>query len=354
MTEPLTPGVSHRRGRRASIVALAALAILVVLGVTRIHLSDAAAALGHASPGWVAVAVVVFAGSFFARAESWSAVLHAAVPGSDIARRTVTHSLLIGMAASTLAPARVGEGVRTWLVARRISCPDGVMTVLGTVLAQTLFNVVALALLAVVTLSALSTHGWSLSSVAIVVALPAGVGLLLLLTARHRRTGAGVPLPAPGASRRTRFTAWVLARLAGAGRGLTVCTQPAGLVHAGGTQLLAWALQWAAADSVLLALHLHLHAAPAVAAAAVLLAVNLTAILPVTPANVGVFQAVCIAVLTPLGVGAGAALAYGLLLQGIEVVLALTLGAAALVREGLSLRDVGTREGRRRLALARG
>lgn len=72
------------------------------------------------------------------------------------------------------------------------------------------------------------------------------------------------------------------------------------------------------------------------AAATVLVAVNLTAILPVTPSNVGIFQAACIAALTPFGVTASHALAYGILLQGIEVFCALVLGAPALVQEGVS------------------
>ena len=41
------------------------------------------------------------------------------------------------------------------------------------------------------------------------------------------------------------------------------------------------------------------------AAAAILLAVNLSAILPATPSNVGVFQAACLVVLAAYGVGAG-------------------------------------------------
>ncbi len=43
------------------------------------------------------------------------------------------------------------------------------------------------------------------------------------------------------------------------------------------------------------------------AAAAVLLAVNVSAVLPATPSNVGVFQAACLVVLAAYGVGAGPA-----------------------------------------------
>jgi hypothetical protein len=76
------------------------------------------------------------------------------------------------------------------------------------------------------------------------------------------------------------------------------------------------------------------------AAAAVLVAVNLTAILPVTPSNVGVFQAACIAALAPFGVAASRRLAYGILLQSVEVFCALSLGVPALLREGIPWEEV--------------
>jgi uncharacterized membrane protein YbhN (UPF0104 family) len=62
---------------------------------------------------------------------------------------------------------------------------------------------------------------------------------------------------------------------------------------------------------------------------------------PVTPGNVGLFQAACIAVLTPLGISGADALAYGLLLQGIEIMVAVSLAVPAALSEGLSLRDLG-------------
>src|SRR5207247_409324 len=68
-------------------------------------------------------------------------------------------------------------------------------------------------------------------------------------------------------------------------------------------------------------------------AAAILLAVNVSAILPATPSNVGVFQAACLVVLAAYGVAAGPAIAYGIILQAVEVVTALGLGVPALLRE---------------------
>jgi phosphatidylinositol alpha-mannosyltransferase len=108
-------------------------------------------------------------------------------------------------------------------------------------------------------------------------------------------------------------------------------------------QLAAWALQWLSCWLLLIAFGLDVHAAPQ-AAAAVLFAVNVTAILPATPGNVGVFQAACVAVLSgAFHVSTPDAIAYGIVLQLIELVTALLMGLPALLNEGLSWREVRLR-----------
>ena len=106
-------------------------------------------------------------------------------------------------------------------------------------------------------------------------------------------------------------------------------------------QLSAWALQCVSCFVLLEALGLHLDMG---AAAAVLFAVNVTAVLPVTPSNLGVFQAACLAVLTgAYGVDAAHALGFGIILQAVEVATAVIMGGPALVKEGLSWREVRLR-----------
>ena len=80
------------------------------------------------------------------------------------------------------------------------------------------------------------------------------------------------------------------------------------------------------------------------AAAAVLFAVNVTAAIPATPSNLGVFQAACVAVLSgAYGVSHADALAYGIILQAVEIATAVVMGTPALLKEGLSWRDVRLR-----------
>ena len=125
--------------------------------------------------------------------------------------------------------------------------------------------------------------------------------------------------------------------------GLKVFARPREGAVAVSMQLSAWALQWVACYVLLVALGLE-HKADLGAAAAILFAVNVTAVLPVTPSNLGVFQAACMAVLVgAYGVAPAQALGYGIILQAVEVATAVIMGAPALVKEGLSWREVRLR-----------
>ena len=75
--------------------------------------------------------------------------------------------------------------------------------------------------------------------------------------------------------------------------------------------------------------------------------------LPATPSNVGVFQAACLVVLAAYGVGAGPGLAYGIILQAVEVLTALALGVPALLRRGADLAATSAPRPARRSGVSR-
>jgi phosphatidyl-myo-inositol alpha-mannosyltransferase len=125
--------------------------------------------------------------------------------------------------------------------------------------------------------------------------------------------------------------------------GLRVFRHPRQAGIATASQLGAWGLQWMSCWLLLMALGLDRHVGIA-GAAAVLFAVNVTAVVPATPANIGVFQAACIAVLAgAYHVSTPEALAYGIILQVVELLTAVLMGMPALVNEGLSWKDVRLR-----------
>src|SRR5690606_18571460 len=119
-------------------------------------------------------------------------------------------------------------------------------------------------------------------------------------------------------------------------RGLVVYRDPRRGPLAAGAQLAAWGLQLLACFALFTALGLDRYAEVGIgAAAAVLFAVNVTAVVPATPSNIGVFQLAVMSVLTTgFGVAAADALAYGVILQAVEIATAVVLGVPALVREG--------------------
>jgi phosphatidylinositol alpha-mannosyltransferase len=125
--------------------------------------------------------------------------------------------------------------------------------------------------------------------------------------------------------------------------GLTVFAKPRLGLIATVMQLAAWAMQSLSCYLLLVALGLS-HQVGFAAAAAVLFAVNITAVLPATPANLGVFQAACATVLhTGWHVGWATGVAYGVILQAVEVSTAILLGMPALVKEGTSWREIRLR-----------
>ena len=126
-------------------------------------------------------------------------------------------------------------------------------------------------------------------------------------------------------------------------RGLVVFRDPKRGGAAAVAQLGAWAVQLLACDALFTALGLDGRVGIG-AAAAVLFAVNVTAVVPATPSNIGVFQLATISVLTTgFGVSTADALAYGVILQAVEIATAVTLGLPALVREGVTWQDMRLR-----------
>jgi len=314
------------------LVSIAGLALAAV-AVQRIGVSRVGHALLSVNLAWAAAALFLMCSSMALRAESWYAVLR--VAGTPVRRRDALRGTMIGVLVSAALPGRLGEPARTVVVSRRLgSTRRWVATVAGTVFAQTLLNILALALLAAVAFAGTGLLQGHVSAVVVALAVPLAI--------------AGAVVAAPAALRRlassrvrvVRSTAQlVVAQIEDVRHGLRVFRHPRAGLHAGAAQLSAWALQWLSCYTLLVAFGLQ-HEAGLDAAASVLLAVNLTAILPATPSNVGIFQAACVLVLAAYGVSKSHGLAYGIVLQAIEVTTALVLGVPAMLSEGLRWGDI--------------
>jgi phosphatidylinositol alpha-mannosyltransferase len=318
---------------------------LGALALQRIGLQNIGQTLLSSSPTWVLVGLGLMCASMALRALSWHQILRAALPGLKIKRRDAAQGTFIGVLMSATLPARLGEPSRALIVARRLGrAREQLPLVLGTIVSQALLNILALAILGAVMFSTIGLfrgHEPALVAVAVApVAVLVGVlaGPALLRRGRAERAPRG-----PVLRRLETWLAQARSALAGMRRGLVVFRQPRFAVTATLGQLAAWGLQWISCYVLLVALGLD-HRAGIGAAAAVLFAVNVTAVLPATPSNLGVFQAACVAVLTgAYHVSSVDALGYGIILQAVEVTTAVVMGMPALVKEGLSWRDVRLR-----------
>jgi phosphatidylinositol alpha-mannosyltransferase len=325
--------------RAALLLSSLAGVVLAFLALQKIGVTNVAASLVASSPGLVAAGVGVMCASMLVRGIAWHAILKAAPTWRVARRRDALQGTFIGVLMSATLPARLGEPSRALIVARRVGrARETLPVVLGTMVSQTLLNLLALAILGGVMFSSVSFAGHHTGALLAVALAPLAVLVGLLVAP------VVVPRAAVSRSRRLgRLLTNVRVALVRVRAGLRVFRNPRQASAATLLQLSAWGLQCLSCWLLLMALGLDGKAGFG-AAAAVLFAVNVTAVIPATPANVGVFQAACVAVLAgAYHVPTADALAYGIVLQAVEVATAVVMGVPALVNEGLSWKDVRMR-----------
>jgi phosphatidylinositol alpha-mannosyltransferase len=315
-------------------------AVLAFLALAKIGLTNIASALITASPTLVLLGLAIMCGAMALRAVSWYAILRAALPRSRVRLSDAAQGTFIGVLMSSTLPARLGEPSRALVVARRTGRPrENLPIVLGTVVSQTLLNILALIVLGAIMFSSVDFFNGHQSALVVAAIAPLILLIVVMLaplvlrdTGNRSRT-----------SRVHALAAQVRDAMARVRTGLIVFRRPRHGATATFFQLSAWAFQCLSCWVLLVALGLDKHAGIG-AAAAVLFAVNITAVLPATPANLGVFQAACAAVLhTGWHIGYGDGVAFGVILQAVEVTTAIIMGMPALLNEGMSWREVRLR-----------
>ena len=324
----------------AALVAITIVVGLVIVALSRLNLRSVGHTLATANFAWVVAALALMSASLVLRAVSWRETLVAAIPDFSVSFIAVVRATVIGVLVSALLPGRMGEPTRSVIISRRLgSARRYFSVVLGTVFSQTLINLLALVGLAAITFTRVPIfHGHEGGLLAAAIVPLAVVAIAVTAPRVLRRVGRS-------RSGRLRSAAlWTSAQIALVRQGLIVFARPRHGIPAAIFQLLAGVLQWLACYAVMLALHFQ-GRATLVTAAAILLAVNVSAVLPATPSNVGVFQAACLVVLTAFGFAAGPALAYGLLLQAVEVVTAICMGIPSLLGEGMTWKDLSSMRG---------
>ena len=327
----------HRAKRRIALGVAGILGVgLTAIAANRIGVDRVVTNIVRSDATWVLLAVGLMMASMGLRAVSWFSSVRSALPRRPLRRRDVASATMIGVLMSATLPARVGEPARAMVLSRRIGrMRETFPVLLGTLVSQTVMNIGALALLGAIIVWETDLFHSSSERLFLFSFAP-----LLLLVAVVL---APVVVRQGGSGRVARVAGAIRGALLQVRTGLHVFRDPRRGPVAAGAQLVAWALQLAACYVLFNALGLRVEAQLG-AAAAVLFAVNVTAVVPATPSNVGVFQLATISVLTTgFGVSAADALAYGVVLQAVEIATAVVLGLPALVREGITWSDMRMR-----------
>jgi phosphatidyl-myo-inositol alpha-mannosyltransferase len=335
---PLGAAVRGRRLARKAAVGTAGVLglLLTALAARRIGVDRVAGSIIGSDLKWVLIACALMCAAMFARAASWVAIARAALPNRSVRRRDVTSATMIGVLMSATLPARLGEPARAMVLSRRIGRMRETFPVLiGTLVSQTALNILALVLLGGIIVSTTDLFQASTQKLFLVSTAPLLVLLAALLAPSLVRVN--------GEGRFARAIKAIRGAAQQARKGLTVFRDPRKGSFATFAQLSAWFLQLTACWALFAALGLD-HQVAIGAAAACLFAVNVTAVIPATPSNIGIFQLAIISVLTKgFGVPASDALAYGVVLQAVEIATAVALGVPALVREGVTWSDMRLR-----------
>ena len=275
---------------------------------------------------WIVLALLLNVASTFFRALSWSLTIGQALPEKHHPRLIHVFSAFgVGLLANAVVPGRLGELARVATLRRHLNgAPPGTtVTLVGTVFAHRLFDLVPATILVVWVLLTAEVPHWAV----VALSIAALVGLTLFMVAWLSARRGHRPVMREGVGK--------IRQLLGMARqGLSVLKAPAPLAAAILLQCLGWLLQLLAVFAAMQAFGID---AGLPAAGLVLVLMNVATILPLWPGNVGLVQAAVALPLRNYGVPYATGFAFGIALQAIEIACGVGLGLLALAREGISL-----------------
>jgi len=271
---------------------------------------------------WIAAAVALNLLSIVARSIAWQIVINQAMPPPRPRFPLVFSAFCVGLLANAVLPGRIGELARVAVLTRKTPAQNGRWaTLVGTVFAHRVFDIVPALLLIAYVLVTADIPSWALTSLIAVVS----VGSVLFLGAfvmarRHHRS----VLEEAGTLKRI----VTMARF-----GLGVMHEPLPALGAIFFQCLGWLCQFFAVYTAMRGFDIHV---PLPAAGLVLVLMNVATIFPLWPGNVGLTQAAIALPLVRYGVPYAKGFAFGIGLQAIEASVGVGVGLFFLGREGLS------------------
>ncbi len=320
------------KARWVGLVGVAVSVVLVVLGVRAFPLGEVAGALASADPGWIVGAGLVYLITMPLRGLRWAALLAAIKPVSTAA---ATEVLAAGTLANNVMPARLGDVVRAFVLAKKeqVSASSSFATIM---LERVFDGVVVVGMLLAVLVIEPPREPWVGGMAGLMGLVFASAIVVSALLAWNERRALVLaeklmqPLPAG-------LRGKILGILVKLARGLSTLKNVRATLLVIATSIVVWTIEVGVYVMVqeALGLTIPLHGLVLVMA---VLTLGLTA--PSAPAFVGVFEGLVIAGVGLYGVVGPPAAAFAIAMHVVHFTVGTALGAVSVWRLGLRLSEL--------------
>jgi uncharacterized protein (TIRG00374 family) len=314
---------------KKSLVGLVVVVCLFALLLHRVDLQQLGTALLRVHLGFLALGLTIQLMLLWIKSIRWAIAIRGAT-GRPVCR--ALSASIIGFAGNILLPARLGELLRVGVIDKHNQI--GRSVALTTVGLTQLFDLLSLVgyflLVSLWATSLLAAYLWEVSLLGVLIILTLGSLMVLQQKAKllhvvllpiHRK------LPEAVKGSMTRYIALFVKGLSVLGKGRML----GGLLL---LTMLVWGLETASTYWILKAFHIK---ATPLMAAMLTVFLNLSTVVPITPGNLGITQAISVFLLDTFAVAPVSALAYSIGAQGAIQLLIVSLGIMCLYREGMSL-----------------
>jgi uncharacterized membrane protein YbhN (UPF0104 family) len=324
-----------------SLVVTGLMLVLVGVFLRNANLDEVARVVRAANPALVGAGIVCLFASYALRALRWQVMLLPLGRTHFVPAFTTT---IIGFAASFVLPARAGEFIRPWLLARREGLDPA--AVFATVVLERMLDLVAVLLLlglffmlfdpGVSRIDPAMYGAVRAGGLAAAAAAIGGMGVLMAFASRPDLLARVVAA----------LTSWLPVRLGGAVRRLASAFAD-GLAVVRDPRPLAWSMAWSMVLWLVIAAQIWVVSVGASVAlpwsgAVLVLALLVVGVAVPTPGAVGGFhEAYRIGVTSFFGANNDHAVGAAIVLHAVGFVPTLIAGAWLMAREGLSLTHLG-------------
>ncbi len=332
MGKPSATYGRHTQVKR-TIVGVSVGGFLLALLLHRVDIRQVGVALWDVRTDLLAMGLAIQLAVMWIKAMRWGIAIRGAT-GRPVYR--VFSASMIGFTGNVLLPARLGELARVSVIDKHnhVGRPLALTTLGITLLFDVLVLVGSFLMISIWVSNLFTAHRWTVSLLGVVALLILGSLVILQYKSQALRSllrPIRWKLPHTLERRVTRYVE--LFR-----KGLSILRNGYMIGKLLLLTIAAWSLEIVAEYLILRAFHIE---ASLLIAAMLVVVVNLSFAFPITPGNVGVFQALSVVVLGAFGVTEVSALAYGIGAQGATFVLIVALGMICFYREGMNLHLLG-------------